>query len=92
MTEKLSFNSLNCRGLADGRKRRAIFQWIKTYHPGIILLQETHSTVSCENLWKHEWGGSIYFNHGTNSARGVAILIPKQMNLTIEQTFNDNDG
>ncbi len=70
MTEKMSFSSLNCRGLADGRKRRAIFQWLKTYHPGTILLQETHSTASCVKVWQQEWGGNIYCSHGTNSARG----------------------
>ncbi len=77
MQEKLLLNSLNCRGLADGRKRRAIFQWLKTYHKGIVLLQETHSTSSCEKQWLSEWGGEIFFSHGNYNARGVAILLPK---------------
>ncbi len=90
IAEKICINSLNCRGLAEGRKRRAIFQWIKTYHPGITLLQETHSTLSCEQTWKSEWGGNIYFCHGTNVARGVAILCPKNLNYSCE-SLTDND-
>ncbi len=92
MQEKLSLSSLNCRGLADGRKRRAVFQWLKTYHQGIILLQETHSTTLGEKLWLDEWGCEIYFSHGSNNARGVAILFPKGMHCNIQTSVIDDEG
>ena len=92
MQEKLLLNSFNCRGLGDGRKRRAVFQWLKKFFPGIILLQETHSTELCEKNWKQEWGGNIYFSHGTSCARGVAILIPKNMCFTINNMIMDDNG
>ena len=92
MQEKLLLNSLNCRGLADGRKRRAVFQWLKTYYNGIVLLQETHSTLLCEKQWLGEWGGDIFFSHGNYNARGVAILIPKNLQLKILNVYRDDEG
>ena len=52
--EVLSLNSFNARGLAESRKRKSVFAWLKQQHPGIVLLQETHATESCENIWKSE--------------------------------------
>ena len=92
MQEKLSLSCLNCRGLGDGRKRRAVFQWLKTYFKGIVLLQETHSSRVSENEWLKDWGGEIFFSHGTSSARGVAILIPKNLNVRINNLVRDDMG
>ena len=92
MQEQILLNCFNCRGLADGRKRRSIFQWLKRYFSGITLLQETHSTEICENIWKKEWGGQIYFSHGTSCARGVAVLVPKNMSFIIENLIKDDNG
>ena len=92
MQEKLLLNSFNCRGLGEGRKRREVFQWLKKYHPGIVLLQETHSTVVSEKRWEQEWGGEIYFCHGTSNARGVAILFPKMSNFIVDKITKDDNG
>ena len=92
MAEKLSLNSFNCRGLGNSIKRRSIFQWLKTYHHGITLLQETHSTESSENSWRREWGGDIVFSHGSSSARGVAILFPKGLDYSLNTSVIDLNG
>ena len=84
--ETLDILSLNVRGIADCKKRREIFRWLKRYHKGgesIIFLQETHSTSNTENIWQQEWGSKIFFAHGTNRARGVAILMPMKYNFDI---------
>lgn len=44
----------------------------------VILLQETHCTRELENLWQAEWGGKVFYSHGTSSARGVATLVKKK--------------
>ena len=63
------------RGLNNQKKKRkTIFQWLKSSHPGIILLQETHSLEEDEKAWVSEWDNDI-FAHGTNNSRGVAILL-----------------
>ena len=92
MTESITLSSFNCRGLGDGRKRRSVFQWLKKYHNSIILLQETHSTISTERSWEKEWGCDIYFSHGTSGSRGVAILFPKQLIYTIKNQLSDEEG
>ena len=74
--EHISINSFNCRGIRDFKKRATIFHWLSNKHGGISLLQETHSMVEDESVWKREYGGIIYYSHGTNQSRGVAILIP----------------
>ena len=85
----LKLVSLNVRGLGDFKKRKMIFLWAKRQKADILLLQETHSTNNLEQQWKNEWGGEIIFSHGTNRARGVAILIRQgleveQMNMFID--------
>ena len=88
----IKFNSFNTRGLGDGRKRRTIFQWLKNYHNGITLLQETHSVEAVESLWTNEWGGHILFSHGNNLSRGVAILFPKYLDYEVKNCVSDNFG
>ena len=88
----LVLNTFNTRGLGDSVKRRAVFHWLKRFYPGIILLQETHSTVSLETQWQREWGGTIKFCHGTRNSKGVAILFPQNMNIEINKVFTDADG
>jgi exonuclease III len=72
MDDNLKIVSLNVRGLANLKKRRSIFNWCKRSYTDLILLQETHSTSDVETQWRHEWGGNIYFSHGTHN-RGVYI-------------------
>ena len=88
----LNFNSFNTRGLGNGTKRRTIFQWVNKFHKGITLLQETHSTKSIEKQWIKEWGGQIFFNHGTAQSRGVAILIPADISAVINDSIIDEKG
>ena len=53
---RVTFNSLNVRGLNNGKKRQTIFQWLKSSHQGITLLQETYSLEKDENLLTKDWG------------------------------------
>ena len=92
MQEKISLSSFNCRGLGDGKKRRAVFQWLRKYHNGIILLQETHSTIASESTWLREWGGKIVFNHGTSNSKGVAILFSKNIDIKLNECISDDSG
>ena len=92
MEVNISLSSFNCRGLRDGTKRRSIFRWLKTYHNGIILLQETHSTLDVEQTWRREWGGEICFCHGTNASKGVAILFPKHFHVEVNNCVKDDNG
>ena len=56
-------------------------------------MQETHSTNIDAHIWKNQWGGShANFAHGESNSKGVAILIQRNNNFTIEQTVADTDG
>ena len=92
MGYSLKFNSFNARGLGEGSKRRTIFQWLKQFHNGITILQETHTTMEAESKWRKEWGRNIYFSHGTCNSRGVAILFPKGLDVEVTSCTADSDG
>ena len=51
--------SYNCNGLADYKKRRSVFTWLKEKEYNIYCLQETHSTSLGEVVWKKEWGVTV---------------------------------
>ncbi len=94
-----SFNvpllSLNVRGLhSDELKRRSIFNWVKQFNHSnsIVFLQETHSSTRCEKLWRKEWGSDIFYSHGATDSRGVAILVPSQLDVTVTQQLRDDRG
>ena len=79
---KLSFITLNVRGLNGSRKRRAIFRQLHNKKSSVIFLQETYSSVSEENNWSTEWGSKIYFCHGSKHSKGVAILFNPKLKVS----------
>ena len=58
----------------------------------ILFLQEVHSTVKTAELFKLEWGGPMFFSHGEQNSRGVAIAIKKDLSTKMEVKFKDNQG
>lgn len=93
MTEQVSFVSFNVRGLRDNKKRRAIFRHMHVkYSNHVVVLQETHSTEDIEKRWIAEWGGNIIFSHGSGSARGTCIMIPRQYRGEIIEHKRDQEG
>ncbi len=55
-------------------------------------MQETHSTLSTESMWKNQWGGNCLFAHGESNSRGVAILFKKDLPLRIIEKEIDPEG
>ena len=90
--ELIRFSTFNARGLSENSKRRLVMNWLRKYSNGIIFLQETHSVKVSEQLWRNDWKGQIEFCHGSSSARGVAILVPLSIDLTIKEVIRDNTG
>ena len=79
-------------GLADMSKRRKNFHYLNIRQFDVTFLQETHSTKNCEKRWRSEFGGRIIYAHGTNNARGVAILIKKKLPIKIKFQHCDANG
>ena len=74
-----------CRGLQDHVKRRNFFHYLRVIDCDIIFLQETHSSVNDEKMWKSQWGEHIWFSSGSSYSKGVAILIRKSASLEFIQ-------
>ena len=61
---EISIASYNCNGLEDNKKRQSVFTWMKEKENNIYCLQETHSPILDEVVWKKDLGGKIYFSYG----------------------------
>ena len=53
---------------------------------GIVLLQETHSSVKDESKWRKEWGEDLYLNHGSNNSRGTLIAFSNEFDKNAHMT------
>jgi len=84
--------SINIRGLNKSIKRRSVFRWIHNQKAQFIFLQETHSTQINTDFWTAEWGGKIFFSHGTSNSKGVMILINPKLDCKIENCISDRHG
>ena len=79
------------RGIQDKVKRKSLYENYRE-RADIIILQETHSTVDSEVIWRSEWGGDIIFNHGTTAARGVMVLLKKGFLKQCSSIYKCDDG
>ena len=80
----LNIISLNVRGLREPVKRRSVFEFYrKRCH--ILCIQETHSIQDDEKIWTAEWGGRVFFSHGNSNARGVAMLIRRDVPVSVDE-------
>ena len=77
---------MNVRGLRDKLKRKKVILWLKQ-KCDIAFLQETYWTNELETRITSDWNGRCIFNHGTNHSKGVAVLIKKELDLNIVNTF-----
>ena len=79
------------RGIANEKKRRALFDKHR-FNADILVMQETHSTPETEKVWEKEWGGKVYYSHGSSAARGIAIFIAKGLNIDVQNVYKDTEG
>ena len=84
--------TLNVNGIADDKKRNAVFCWCRKKKIDIACLQETHCSIDTELKWKNEWGAKSMWNHGSSNSRGVAILFSKTIDYEVTETGRDNTG
>ena len=89
---KLNILSLNVRGIRDQIKRRSIFSFLKDFKANIYFLQETYSDLKDEIIWQNEWGGEIFFSHGTNHSKGVCILINPAIHCQVDYCYSNKSG
>ena len=75
-------------------KRLKLFTFLKDklLNNGVFFLQETHSTHSDEVQWQNEWGGKLFFSHGSNDSKGVCIGFTGNLDPKLEKISYDNNG
>ena len=83
--EALTILSMNCRGLADRKKRRDVLNYIRGKNPDIVMLQDIHLDEKSSKWFILEWGFEGVVAPGTSRARGVAILF----NNSFEYKLNE---
>ena len=89
---KFDVLSLNVRGIRDQIKRRSILSYLKNQQANIYFLQETYSERADENIWRNEWGGELFFSHGTTHSKGVCILINPVSQPKIDYYYASDSG
>ena len=88
----LKITSCNTRGLAESVKRKKVFLYNKVNKADVVFFQETHSVKGVEKVWRNTWGGQMYFSHGTNLARGVAIAFQRDLDVKVLDIKRDEEG
>ena len=81
---------LNIRGI--NKQRMSVFEWVKKKHYDVMLLQETYSAESDENLWQSEWGGPTFWAHGTKHSCGVGVLVQRGFDFEPVESLLDPKG
>ena len=62
---------IKCKRNRDEAKQKKIFAYLRDQKAKICFLQETYSKLNDEVTWQSEWGGNIFFSHGTFSLNNV---------------------
>ena len=88
----IKITSLNVRGLRNTLKRNRVLRHMKDNYPGILFLQETYAVQNDELLWKKQWHREIRMSHSTNHSKRVPILIPQDIDFTINDLDIDTKG
>lgn len=92
LKKHLNILSWNVRGLNDIVKRSKVFAHLNCLHADILFLQETHIKHSCAHRLRCRWIGQMYHSTFSSKARGVSILIRKNIPFNHLSTKQDING
>ena len=69
------FFSNSVKGIQATNKRLKLFEYLEQNisFNGVILFQETHSSMNNEKQWKCEFNVPLFFSHGKKNSCDVAI-------------------
>lgn len=92
MAPAVNLISWNVRGMGDASKRCAIFTHLKQFHPPIICLSETHLLKNKSHLLQKPWVGHSYHSVYSSRAKGVTILVHRQIPFCCLNSLIDSEG
>lgn len=90
--EEFIIYTFNANGLGDFRKRKDVFDYLRTKNGNIYLLQETHLKSDLENIVRSQWGCDCVIAGHDSGSRGVAILFKNNFDYKIHNVVRDVEG
>ena len=76
---------INSQGLQSDDRRQSAFNFFKRHKYDTIFIQETHWTDDKQIVIQQNWDDDIIFNHRTDNASGVALLIHARLDFQPQQ-------
>ena len=90
--EGFKISSFNCNGLNNYKKRKDVFDLLRSEKHNIYLLQETHLPYKSENFIRSAWGFSVFLAGCDSNKNGVAILFSNNFEHKIHSVHRDPKG
>uniref|UniRef100_A0A803JA29 Reverse transcriptase domain-containing protein n=1 Tax=Xenopus tropicalis TaxID=8364 RepID=A0A803JA29_XENTR len=88
----LKILSHNVQGFNSPTKRRKAFQYYSSLQIDILLLQETHFSVTSYPKFLHKAYPTIFMANSSNKTKGVAICIKAGLQLQVLEVYRDSNG
>ena len=89
---KYKIISFNCNSIGKNPKRSQVLQYLRNKKPDILILVDTRISKDIECQVKEEWNGYTFFSSFSSQARGIAILLRKDLPIKIKDSFCDQAG
>ena len=84
--------TFNCNGIADSKKRKDVFDFLRKLECNIYCLQETHLRESNTKFIRASWGFDIILSGRESNKNGVAILLNNNFEYKIHNVIKDPKG
>ena len=88
----LNICSYNCNGLSEHKKRKDVFDLLRSKNYSIYLLQETHWPYEQENFIRSCWGFDVFCAGNSTNSNGVAILFSNNFEFKLFNCIRDPRG
>ena len=84
--------SLNIRGLNKAIRRRILFWLLHNGKYDVLFYKKPMVIRQLKNVWSAEWGGDIFYSHGSKHSRGVMTLMRPTVKVENTSTTSDRNG
>uniref|UniRef100_H3AQ15 exodeoxyribonuclease III n=1 Tax=Latimeria chalumnae TaxID=7897 RepID=H3AQ15_LATCH len=92
MMASLTYICWNINEINHPIKRKRILSFLKAHQVHVAMLQETHLTQVEHDKLRRDWVGQCFYSSFSSKARGVAILIRKNLPLQCLSQVTDPAG
>ena len=90
--DKITFFSLNCRGLSGKKKRSDVLHYLRKKPYSVFCLVDTHFTKKEERMIRAEWGYEVFFKSFNSNSRGIAVFFKNNFEFKLNNVFKDSNG